>query len=125
MKKDNEFGKGNKEMFRCSICGKPITHEISHNAYPVRPQSWYGEKKNRCCSECNSQIILPIRIRLGREAGGEKYRKKLRNMNHDDLLYFIEINHLELHLPTMEEIIADMEQNGYKLDPKTGFWVAA
>lgn len=115
-----------KEMkLKCCICGKEMKGVNSHNPYPVRKGSWYGETENRCCSECNSNIVVPIRIRLGSEVGDSKYRRILQRMSHEDLMNFIRENHLEIHLPTMEEIIADMEANGYTLDEKTGFFVAA
>lgn len=117
--------KAKKMKLRCCICGKEMKGDNSHNPYPVRKGSCYGETENRCCSECNSKIVVPIRIRLGREAGGREYRRILQRMSHADLMNFIRENHLEIHIPTMEEIIADMEAQGFKWDPKTGGWVAA
>lgn len=71
---------------KCCICGNPITDKTGHDPYPVRPESWYGEKDNRCCSRCNSQIVFPIRLRYGRHA--PNHREELMRMNHDELLAF-------------------------------------
>lgn len=71
---------------KCCICGTPITDKTGHDPYPVRPESWYGEKDNRCCSKCNGQIVFPVRLRYGRHA--LNHREKLMKMNHDELLEF-------------------------------------
>lgn len=71
------------ETMKCCICGKPITTEGSHDPYPVRPESWYGEKKNRCCRLCNDCIVVPCRIIFGRT---DKSHDALMKMNYMELL---------------------------------------
>ena len=43
------------ECFTCSICGKHIENEFSHNAQPVND--------GRCCIICNYKTVLPTRIK--------------------------------------------------------------
>jgi|TARA_R110000796_G_scaffold5891_1_gene21623 hypothetical protein len=47
----------NKEI-KCCLCDEIVSHETdSHNPYPVAK----GEK-DRCCSICNVQKVIPARI---------------------------------------------------------------
>lgn len=41
---------------KCCICGKLIEDITSHNAEPY--------KQGRCCSECNSKVVIPARTNL-------------------------------------------------------------
>ena len=43
---------------KCSICGKEIKG-YGHNADPVNA--------GRCCSECNTLYVIPLRIKRLRE----------------------------------------------------------
>ncbi len=43
---------------KCCICGKEIKKD-GHNADPI--------KKGICCSKCNYEIVIPIRIRSLKE----------------------------------------------------------
>ena len=48
-------------ILNCSICGDMILPELSgwtggHNAEPVND--------GRCCSECNSRVVIPARLAL-------------------------------------------------------------
>lgn len=70
-------------LFECCICGAEISDETSHDPYPVRPESWYGERENRCCPTCNYQIVVPVRLRYGRT---EANYRKLVEMDIDELL---------------------------------------
>ena len=38
----------------CCICGAKLPLAFSHDPKPVRPESWYGERENRCCGDCNA-----------------------------------------------------------------------
>ncbi len=75
------------EGMKCCICGTPITDREGHDPYPVRPESWYGEKENRCCKKCNYQIVVPARFRFGRHA--PNHRDALMKMNYDELISFV------------------------------------
>ena len=44
------------EKFKCSICGKNIKNEFSHNAQPVN--------NGRCCTVCNDTIVIPKRLEI-------------------------------------------------------------
>lgn len=72
-----------EEDMKCCICGAVISDEQSHDPYPVRPESWYGEKENRCCANCNYQIVIPARLRFGRS---EASYRKLAKLDRDDLI---------------------------------------
>lgn len=74
-------------LFECCICGTPITDEQGHNPYPVRPESWYGERENRCCRNCDCQIVIPARIRFGRD--GTNHRTALMKMDYEELLNIV------------------------------------
>lgn len=74
------------EKMKCCICGSSITDRTSHNPYPVRPESWYGEKVNRCCSHCNSRIVIPVRYLYGRKSQDHHIFMK---MNYEELLDYI------------------------------------
>lgn len=41
----------------CCICGKPY-HDYGNNAMPL--------VKGRCCSECNSKYVMPIRFYIAK-----------------------------------------------------------
>lgn len=43
------------ESFTCSICGKYIENEYSHNAQPVND--------GRCCVLCNGKVVMPARLK--------------------------------------------------------------
>lgn len=76
-----------KEM-RCCICGERIEQDcLGHNPYPVRPESWYGEKEYRCCSLCNMLIVLPTRIRYGRNFPSG--HNVLMDMDYEELLEMV------------------------------------
>jgi hypothetical protein len=49
------------DALACCICGHPIETDLSgwrggHNARPA--------KNGRCCSDCNSMVVIPMRIRM-------------------------------------------------------------
>ena len=56
------YYKHNKEMAHmiCSVCGSTIKKDPvsgwdgGHNAYPVNV--------GRCCDDCNTHIVIPLRI---------------------------------------------------------------
>ena len=75
------------DTMRCCICGKEITDDEGHDPYPVRPESFYGEKENRCCPMCNAQIVIPVRMGYGRDAA--QHQKQLRKMGHEELIEFV------------------------------------
>lgn len=52
--------------FKCSLCGKEETG-YGHNPEPLKE---YGE---RCCDECNSNLVIPARIK---ELFGKMNKKK-------------------------------------------------
>jgi hypothetical protein len=63
----------------CSICGGPIdVHQphgwvYGHNAQPVND--------GRCCSECNSMVVIPARLQ--RIYGLKSPRLVIDNEDHD------------------------------------------
>ena len=73
-----------EEEMKCCICGAPITDIQGHNPYPVRPESWFGEKENRCCGHCNREIVIPARFRFGRNPAD--HGNALMEMNYEELL---------------------------------------
>jgi hypothetical protein len=73
---------------KCCICGDIIENELQgHNPYPVRPESWYGEKEYRCCTCCNQRIVIPARIRFGRN--DNHHRNTFMKMDYEELLDFV------------------------------------
>lgn len=73
---------------KCCICGNTIDDDRQgHNPYPVRPESWYGEKENRCCTFCDQRIVLPARIRFGRNV--KDRRNVMMKMNYEELLDYV------------------------------------
>ena len=64
MKKNKNVHNATHGIATCCICGKKLDLSFSHNPYPVREESWYGQKENRCCSDCNGRIVIPARISL-------------------------------------------------------------
>ena len=68
-------------LFECCICGAKISDELGHNPYPVRAESWYGERENRCCPTCNYQLVVPARLRFGRS---EENHRKLVQLDRDE-----------------------------------------
>lgn len=72
------------DLLTCSICGRKMERRFSHDAYPIRVESWYDEDENRCCEECNSMIVIPVRIGLGRDGGG--FHELMKTMTHKQLL---------------------------------------
>lgn len=40
---------------KCSICGKPFDG-FGNNPEPVKPY------RDRCCDDCNTDVVLPLRI---------------------------------------------------------------
>ena len=72
---------------KCCICGRTIDNNCQgHNPYPVRSESWYGEKENRCCTSCNQRIVIPTRIRFGRRV---ESHNALMKMDYEELLDFV------------------------------------
>ena len=60
---------------------------MRNDPYPVRPESWYGEKENRCCADCNYTIVIPVRFRCGRHA--QQHVARLREMDYKELSAFV------------------------------------
>lgn len=72
---------------KCCICGRTIDDDRQgHNPYPVRPQSFPGEKENRCCTFCNQRIVIPSRIRYGRN---DYHHRTMMKMDYEELLNFV------------------------------------
>ena len=46
-----------EKKIKCSICGKEISFMESNNAQPIND--------GRCCSECDRQFVVPIRMKRG------------------------------------------------------------
>lgn len=44
------------KKFTCCICGKEVI-EYGNNPYPIK-------EEGRCCSKCNFEKVLPMRISL-------------------------------------------------------------
>lgn len=64
MKKNKNVHNSTHGIATCCICGTKLSLSLSHNPYPVREKSWYGQKENRCCSDCNTDIVIPARLSL-------------------------------------------------------------
>lgn len=45
---------------KCIICGKEINLRDSHNAAPIISRE--KNSKNRCCTDCNDNFVLPTRM---------------------------------------------------------------
>ena len=43
-----------RKISRCVLCGS-VYGGYGHNAYPIR-------KDGRCCDDCNSMYVIPIRF---------------------------------------------------------------
>lgn len=71
------------DVLICSICGAKMERRFSHDAYPVREESWYDDDENRCCEDCNWQIVVKYRINFGRDGGG--FHEKMKTMSLDEL----------------------------------------
>ena len=71
----------------CCICGAKLPLAFSHDPKPVRPESWYGESENRCCSDCNADIVLPARCSLpyGDILTRNILTARYKKMNHKEL----------------------------------------
>ncbi len=48
----------NKKV-KCCLCGKEIEDWQTNNPFPI-------SANGRCCSDCNSKIVIPLRLRLMR-----------------------------------------------------------
>lgn len=55
LKKDPNEIQVQDENFTCSICGREVEGEYSHNAWPIND--------GRCCIECNALKVMPARIK--------------------------------------------------------------
>lgn len=61
---NTESSESKKGKLICCICGEPIKISslgwaLGNNAYP------YGnENNNRCCDDCNWNIVIPTRIEM-------------------------------------------------------------
>ena len=79
----------NNKHMKCCLCGSDIDNDhMGHNPYPVRPQSWYGDKKNRCCTACNQHIVIPIRMRSYKNQNID-YHRTMMKMDYEQLLDFV------------------------------------
>lgn len=47
------------EMIKCALCGKQIERRQSHDIRPLK-----SSLGNRCCEECNSNVVIPSRIAI-------------------------------------------------------------
>lgn len=56
-------------MKKCCICNKKF-EGLGNNPYPIFT-------KGVCCDECNSKIVIPIRIEI------QKIKEEERNKNED------------------------------------------
>lgn len=43
-----------KRTYECCLCGKRFSG-YGNNPYPIK-------KEGRCCDECNSSLVIPVRI---------------------------------------------------------------
>lgn len=81
-----QLGK-NPKMVKCCICGEIIPALYSHNPYPIRKESNFGENESRCCSECNADMVVASRFPLHGMNVFEQhnYIMQLRKMNYTEL----------------------------------------
>ena len=49
----------NVKKVKCCLCGKEIEEWETNNPFPI-------QANGRCCSDCNSNIVIPLRLRLMR-----------------------------------------------------------
>ena len=87
---------GKKPLFemngKCCICGGELSLMQSHNPYPVRPESHFGEKENRCCSDCNDKIVFPARMYLfSYRDNTRKYKNPMNKLRAKDYATLCEI----------------------------------
>ncbi len=75
------------EKITCCICGEKFNMQYSHNPYPVREESWFGERENRCCGECNDMFVIKSRIAMPRKdvIARNVFIAKLRKMDYEAL----------------------------------------
>lgn len=86
----------------CSICYKRIdiqgNWEHGHNAHPVvvhNPTHETLVKHDRCCSHCNTHLVLPLRI-MGAMGSITTADKLLRPFRHAKTQTDVIIAHMEL-----------------------------
>lgn len=88
--------RGEEPLFKmdakCCICGGELSLMQSHNPYPVRPESHFGEKENRCCSDCNDKIVFPARMYLYCYRNNtKKYKNQMNKLRTKDYAALCEI----------------------------------
>lgn len=59
-----------ERIIKCCFCGKEIDFRESHNARPI-----VTANGDRCCIDCNSNIVIPTRIAVW--ANEDDLKKKL------------------------------------------------
>jgi hypothetical protein len=76
-----------RDVGTCCICGAKLPLAFSHDPKPVRPESWYGERENRCCGDCNADIVLPARMSIpfGDILTRNILTARYKNMNYKEL----------------------------------------
>lgn len=79
-----------ENYFECCLCGAKITDSTGNDPYPVRPETWYGEKEGRCCPNCNNKIVMPSRILWGRNRVDTEVIKTLNSYDYNELIDCIE-----------------------------------
>lgn len=75
-------------LTKCCICGKTVDVKESHNPWPIGPESWPGTVENRCCLECNLQIVAPARIKMSTMSAedAQGFLLELQNSTCDKLI---------------------------------------
>lgn len=52
-----------QQELECVLCGETFVGG-GHNAWPLAEESYFGEKENRCCEDCNYTVILMRMLRF-------------------------------------------------------------
>lgn len=76
----------------CCFCGKTIDAKSGNNAYPLRPESYFGSEENRCCDQCNAELVIPTRVYIWKDVPDydqERELKALIAMPIDELRQFL------------------------------------
>lgn len=74
-------------ILTCSICGKRFPRSISNNAFPIRPATTFYDVEDRCCRECNDEIVVEYRTMLRGYEGKayDEFIQRIQSMTYEEL----------------------------------------
>lgn len=85
------------EDIKCCLCGKEIAEKYSHDPRPI-----ISNNGNRCCAECNNNIVIPTRLQIWKsddsfELDILKTTDEIRQANYEKMKeYFTKYNIIDL-----------------------------